>query len=563
MYPTVRAVPVVRRTVAKFWGLDATPACQEDGFFAMENLSGRRYPNLATRAKRRTLAQLAAPQGLFSHGALLYADSGTLYYNGASVGTVSDGEKTFVGMGAYIVIFPDKLLFDTTTLALTSLEAHFTCTGRVEYTLARDDGSAFTDYAVQSAAPEDPADNALWLDTSVRPHTFKQFSAASGVWVPLASTYIRIASPGIGQNFARGDGVTISGSILDACSGTFTLVDCADDMLLITGLLEETASQEGGVSVSRTVPDMDFVCESDNRLWGCSSAAHEIYASKLGDPRNWRVYEGLSTDSYAVTVGSPGPFTGACAFGGSVFFFKEDTLHRLWGTKPANFQLSDTPGRGVEEGSEKSLCLVGGALYYKARGGVCVYAGGLPEEIGEPLGDIPYTRGVAGACGKNYYLCLRDASDTPHLFVFDTQRGVWYREDSFDALCMTSFDGALYAIGNGALVSLSGGTEGEEEKEFSWYAETPMIGVQEEGQRWVRRLEARLFLDDGASAAVDVKTDTSPEWEEVFSVRAPKHRSLDIPVRPRRCDHFAVRIRGTGEARLLSLTRVLEKGSEV
>ena len=38
-------------------------------------------------------------------------------------------------------------------------------------------------------------------------------------------------------------------------------------------------------------------------------AVNEIYASKLGDFRNWRCFEGLSTDSYAAARGSDGAFT--------------------------------------------------------------------------------------------------------------------------------------------------------------------------------------------------------------------------------------------------------------
>ena len=54
------------------------------------------------------------------------------------------------------------------------------------------------------------------------------------------------------------------------------------------------------------MPDLDFICESENRLWGCSNETRTIYASALGDPTNFFSYQGLSTDSYAVAVGSEG-----------------------------------------------------------------------------------------------------------------------------------------------------------------------------------------------------------------------------------------------------------------
>ncbi|CAN4034983.1 hypothetical protein PKCEKB_PKCEKB_19180, partial [Dysosmobacter welbionis] len=40
-------------------------------------------------------------------------------------------------------------------------------------------------------------------------------------------------------------------------------------------------TETGELSVSRTVPDLLFVCENENRLWGCDKTT--IYASKLGD----------------------------------------------------------------------------------------------------------------------------------------------------------------------------------------------------------------------------------------------------------------------------------------
>ena len=67
------------------------------------------------------------------------------------------------------------------------------------------------------------------------------------------------------------------------------------------------------------MPELDFLCENENRLWGCKGDT--IYASKLGDPFNWNVFDGVSTDSYAVDVGSAGDFTGCFAYRGYPVFF--------------------------------------------------------------------------------------------------------------------------------------------------------------------------------------------------------------------------------------------------
>ncbi|MCQ4771898.1 hypothetical protein NE579_15845, partial [Intestinimonas massiliensis] len=81
----------------------------------------------------------------------------------------------------------------------------------------------------------------------------------------------------------------------------------------------ETAT--GGVMVRRKIPDLEYICESENRLWGCEG--HNIHASALGDPTNFFTFAGVSTDSYSVAVGSDGDFTGCAAYSGDVLFFKE------------------------------------------------------------------------------------------------------------------------------------------------------------------------------------------------------------------------------------------------
>ena len=95
------------------------------------------------------------------------------------------------------------------------------------------------------------------------------------------------------------------------------------------------------------MPELDFVTECDNRVWGCSKKENVIYGCTLGDPTNWYSYQGTAADSYAVTVGSDGPFTAAASCLGCVLFFKENCIHRLYGTKPSEYRLSSVRCRGV------------------------------------------------------------------------------------------------------------------------------------------------------------------------------------------------------------------------
>ena len=168
------------------------------------------------------------------------------------------------------------------------------------------------------------------------------------------------------------------------------------------------------VTVERSVPDMDYVVESGNRLWGCrygvtdGKAGNEIYASKLGDFKNWNCYAGRSTDSYAATRGSDGPFTGAADYLGSPLFFKENCVERVYPSANGAHQIVTVQCPGVKDGSGGSLQVVDGKLYYHSQGGVCVFDGSMPVNVSQALGEARYHDAVAGAAEGCYYLSAAD-----------------------------------------------------------------------------------------------------------------------------------------------------------
>lgn len=121
------------------------------------------------------------------------------------------------------------------------------------------------------------------------------------------------------MGFTAGDGVAIEGCREESINGSHVLEAAEDGSLVVPGMIASQATQTEELTVRRSVPEMDFVIESGNRLWGCKygvvdgKAVNEIYASKLGF-KNWNCYAGRSTDSYAAARGSDGPFTGAADY---------------------------------------------------------------------------------------------------------------------------------------------------------------------------------------------------------------------------------------------------------
>lgn len=567
-----------RSITTDFRGLNLSQGIGDGEWAWMQNMDTREYPAVARRQKRVHVATLNKPNGLCATDRLCFVDGVKFYYNGFYYGDVEDSEKTLVPMGAKIAIFPDKKLFDTTTLSFTDMEQKNVSSGTVSVTLAKGDGTPYGEYTEGGTAPENPENGQLWLDTSGDAPVMKTWSEAQGVWVAEATTYVLVSATGLGQGLKALDGVTVSGLEEAGLNGDWILTDAGPDYILFTGILQKALTQTGEVRVERTCPEMDFVVEKDNRLWGCSSADHEIYCCKLGDPTNWRAYQGVATDSYAVTVGTPGPFTGAAVSGSAVIFFKENCLHRVYGTQPSNFTVYVDNLRGVQQGCHKSAVRVNEYLYYKSVFDVCVYADSEVAGISAALGTESYKNAVAGVCGSRLYLSMEDQEGAWQLLVYDTAAGVWTREDGTHALgfasCLTETfmlraDGELYALLPGEynkdffMVGSDYTVYAQEEtdEEVSWELRTGEILRELPDHKYIGKIQLYLELDPGARAEVALRRDGGA-WEKVQELSGGDQRRCTLPIYPRRCDRMEIRLTGVGHVRLVNWSKYVGYGSE-
>lgn len=567
-----------RSITTDFRGLNLSQGIGDGEWAWMQNMDTREYPAVARRQKRVHVATLNKPNGLCATDRLCFVDGVKFYYNGFYYGDVEDSKKTLVPMGAKIAIFPDKKLFDTTTFSFTDMEQKNVSSGTVRVTLAKGDGTPYGEYTEGGTAPENPENGQLWLDTSGDAPVMKTWSEAQGLWVAETTTYVLVSATGLGQGLKAMDGVTVSGLEEGGLNGDWILTDAGPDYILFTGILQKALTQAGEVRVERTCPEMDFVVEKDNRLWGCSSADHEIYCCKLGDPTNWRAYQGVATDSYAVTVGTPGPFTGAAVSGSAVIFFKENCLHRVYGTQPSNFTVYVDNLRGVQQGCHKSAVRVNEYLYYKSVFDVCVYADSEVAGISAALGTESYKNAVAGVCGSRLYLSMEDQDGAWQLLVYDTAAGVWTREDGTHALgfasCLTETfmlraDGELYALLPGEynkdffMVGSDYTVHAQEEtdEEVSWELRTGEILRELPDHKYIGKIQLYLELDPGARAEVALRRDGGA-WEKVQELSGGDQRRCTLPIYPRRCDRMEIRLTGVGHARLVNWSKYVGYGSE-
>lgn len=581
-YPQLKVLPSSRQTVDMFRGYNHNLRISDGEFFDMKNMTSDYYPVLSPRGKRGFYVKPASPQGLIAKNEICYVDGSAFVIGqtrvemGLSV-EEADCPKQMVSMGAYVIIMPDKKYINTVDLEdFGDIEASFTSTTDVSFELCTVAGEVYGDTAISPDEPANPSNLDYWIDTSSTPHTLKQYSEASGMWVSIATTYVKISATGIGASFEQYDGVTISGvkdERLKDLNATMVVWAKGDDYIVVVGILDEVVTQtaaDGAVTVARRMPNLDFLIESGNRLWGCrygeainGEMVNEIYASKLGDFRNWSCYMSLSTDSYTASCGTDGPFTGAITHMGYPLFFKENCVHKVYGNYPANFQIQDTACRGVQSGCHGSLAIVNETLFYKARTGICAFDGSLPVDASYALGNEAYSDAVGGAHGNKYYVSMMDAAGEWSLFVYDTAKSMWHKEDNLHASTFCSCRGELYCIDADArnIITMLGSGEADAGA-VQWMAETGELGISSPDMKYISRITIRMSMEIGAKADIYAQYDMSDEWIHICTIFSTNLRSFSIPVRPRRCDYMKLRIVGEGMAKIYSYTKTIEQGSD-
>lgn len=308
-----------------------------------------------------------------------------------------------------------------------------------------------------------------------------------------------------------------------------------------------------------------------NDRWDEGIFYNEIRACALGDFKNWNKYMGLSTDSYAASVGTDGPFTGAAAQAGYPVFFKENCIHKLYGAAPNSFQITTIMCRGVQQGSGRSVAVVNETILYKGLSDVMYFDGNMPQSIGENLGDVYYEDARAGAVNGKYYISMRHG-DAWSLFVYDTKKGIWTREDDIRAMGFGTVGDELYLIDeeNNTLVTVNGTAGTQESGPIEWTAVFGISGIEYiQGGRadmhkylYMSRFDMRLAMDEDAEAELWIEYDSDGIWIPKGRIKRNRMGMIVLPVVPRRCDHLRAKITGRGGFRILSLSKVLEVGSD-
>ena len=378
----------------EFRGLNLNNTAQPGEFKDTLGLSSAGYPFLTQIPERTEIHDYTAPRDIFVWDRSVFVvDSTSLVKDGTTIGTVSAGKKQVAVINTKLVIFPDKKYVDLTTDQIYDLATSFSGDS---VTYSSDDSGTV------------------------------------------------LSKTGIGANFNVGD--TVDVSIGTTTYEHLSVLAVSADQITVTSFLQSgSGSIASTVTVATSIPDLDFICSSGNRIWGVSNADNTIYCSALGDPSDFFTY-GSDTGAFSAVVGSDGDFSAICAYGGTILAWKENMLHKVLGSYPSEYYMIDTPTYGVQIGSEKSMVIINNVLYYKGVFGIYQFSGNSPILISSDLGLGIYTDGVATTDGRKYYIGMADADGAYHLYAYDLLHGFWMKEEDGQVEAMANLDRDVFYI---------------------------------------------------------------------------------------------------------------------
>ena len=581
-----------------FGGYNHTDNCSEMEFYEMKNMSSDLFPILAPRKKRGsfTLAgQEFGVKAILAKNKMCHVAGETFYIDNVPVEDFSvptmydeDGKElkiSLTSMGAYVIIFPQKLYVNTVNTAergnvekrekikatffITDNEGSFYLSADFEYPKTKEEGEK-RGYYVSEITVDDKKQTVFMVKTQ---NGWLQKEPCFGISNIYNANFPDQYGRADLTVFKKGTSVTLTGLEGLGLSGEKIVQKVEDkfiagEIIIFKGFIPENSDLPNDVEIAQEVPNMDFVIEHNNRLWGCrygtsveGEFVNEIYASAQGDFTLWNDFSGESSDSYVLPVGSDGPFTGAVTYADNPIFFKENCFHRIYGTLPENYQPQIYENDGLQKGSEKSFAIVENVLFYKGTDGFYAYDGTVPQLISEPLGREMLYDAVCGGCDKKYYASVRDQSGRYDLYVYDVSKNLWHKEDNLRLLDCTSRGTELYCLTENGTIKISS-VESQIDEDVSWYAQSGIIGKSSPDKKVIQKLKIRADVSPTAYVQVMIEYDSSGNFEPVFLMEGKQMQSFSIPIRIHRCDHFKILFMGRGSAKIYSLSKVIVKRSD-
>lgn len=337
----------------------------------------------------------------------------------------------------------------------------------------------------------------------------------------------------------------------------------------------KTSTKTSTCTLSNALSDSEYPVSSENRIWVCSSEKNEIRSCKLGTPTAWQTYEGLASDSYTASVGISSKFTGSAAFQGYVYFFKENSFYRIYGSKPANYQITNHNVIGVKEGCHNTVRECGDYLFYLSPKGFVRFNGTTAQVISEKIGNGNTIRCTScEVLGDRYYCWAKtDKDDKYRLYCYDTSRDLWTVSDAEgdeNTRLINSLNRILLSnVGNITEIISDENTDIysswllENDKPCEWFVDFATTLDDSFDPKIITKIKLNVVLKSDSVLRVYVKYDNESEYRLLREITNEEGRITQIvPMIQNRYEHMQVRLSGEGYIKLYGIVRYIEYGEK-
>lgn len=466
-------------------------------------------------------------------GALYYVtDSGAFYYDGVYRGQLSAGEKSFAKTGNFIYILPDNAYYRISDGVIVQNETRYLKTDTPYHTTAFFYGDDISE---------------ILTDVS----NFK-----SGDVVIVTA-----------QAKKSGKTYTFEGTIKSVgyYSGTYTIYFTENVITKAGYTLNDITDNDGGwgwyrITVTKGIPDLKYICADSGRIWGCSE--NTIYCTSFSNPLGWYEYAASQTGNDADIAWSIEPFdlgeefTGCCVYNGRPMFFSENKIYKVYGQRASEFQLVCDESPGIKKGSHGSVCVINSVLFFHSPEGIIRYSGNygvnISQNFYETLEDA-----VSGSDSEFYFVTAQVGGETK-TFAYSLKNGLWSIWDGIGVKEYFRIKEKLFRLNSGGYFECINPVGGEYPELFKNQEREDRLEscivfadfyADALGKKAPSKLFFRFITEDDSELGLFIGYDGG-EWEHIKTISQKGHRVFTVPVIPRRCDRFRIKITGGGAWRL-------------
>lgn len=456
--------------IDSFGGINERLIIGDNEFSEAVNMSDRDLPAMSTR-KPLTIFKTEEekyPINSFAiNNDVMYAlsSNGTFYYGENAVSLDGAANNKLLRNGNSLFMYPKGTVISLPSTTSADDVVKFKDVAQV---LKRRETFSFYVYfypciisgvektQFSSNSPENPTVGMYWsnysdsslqlcteVDAGTNAATWKSVES-DGIAVLFLDDMTQITKEGISEHFRDGDAIEISGAEMSCCNGSFVVNSVTTDLnnngvLVLNGRIDSVYSDfSHNVVLEKKMPKISHCVGVDNRLWGCycgydnnGNLINEIYGSALGRPDVWYRFDNTLQQSYAASIVSDGAFTGIGIIGGHPAFFKENCIHKLYGSNPSNYAIQTIDCLGVKEGCDGSVCVINGITYYMSKKGIMAISDGYPTLISNKI-DFDGVKSVACANINNelHVVFLKDGEI--NLYIYNPTTGIWHNNNCID-----------------------------------------------------------------------------------------------------------------------------------